>query len=234
MSAVITMLKGMAGTVEGSEHNILIEKLKNTLPPPQLKMLDSKVNRMVIDLSPWGGDGPVREMVTAIRRAIDEHKEIEFTYINQQGAKTWRRVEPYSVVLKAQKWYLYAWCSMRREFRLFKLSRVKELTVTDCFYNPRDTSMEKLPWDADWQKPQNMVELELVFIKEMEGIIEEWFQDEISYLEDGRMLVKTKLPENNWLYGFLLSYGTTLEVVSPPHIRSILRDTAAEIYKKYK
>lgn len=51
--------------------------------------------------------------------------------------------------------------------------------------------------------------------------------------EDGRIMVKIILPENNWLYGFLLSFGTGVEVASPPHIRTVLAEIAQEICKKY-
>jgi len=78
-----------------------------------------------------------------------------------------------------------------------------------------------------------MVELELVFENRMKSIVEEWFVEEMVEHEDGRLIVKALLPENNWLYGFLLSFGTGVEVKNPPHIRTILAEIAEGIYKKY-
>lgn len=40
-------------------------------------------------------------------------------------------------------------------------------------------------------------------------------------------------PEDNRLYGFLLSFGTGVEVISPPHLRDILAGIAEEIHRKY-
>jgi len=233
MAAIITTLKGVAGTIHDNRHEVLMEKLKNTLSSSQLEILNSNVNQLVIDLSPWGGNNSHKKIVAEVRKAIENFKEIEFIYIDSTGKRTSRRVEPYSLVLKGQKWYLYAWCHLRQDFRLFKLSRIKELAVVDISYKPRELSPEQFPWESQWQRPESMVSLELVFEKEMESSVEEWFGGDIVKHEDGRIMVKALLPENNWIYGFLLSFGMGVEVVNPPHIRKILAEIAEGIYKKY-
>lgn len=234
MAAIITTLKGVSRTMPDSGHEILVEKIKNTLPSPQLQTLNSKVNQLIIDLSPWGGNHFLKEMIAKIRKAIENLNELEFEYMNAAGRRTSRRVEPYSLILKGQKWYLYAWCHYRQDFRLFKLSRIKELLIVDTSYSPREASLDQLPWEQEWQKPENMISLELAFEKEMEGIIDEsWFGGEITRGQDGRLIVKTLLPENDWLYGFLLSFGAGVEVINPPHIRKILAQIAQEISKKH-
>ncbi|MBA1334198.1 MAG: Transcriptional regulator, DeoR family [Firmicutes bacterium] len=233
MAAIIAMLKGVAGSIPGSRHEVLLEKLKNIMSKPQLDTLKSKTDRLVIDFSPWGGNEHLKDKIAVINKAIETLKVVEFEYTDSNGLRTNRKVEPYSLILKGQKWYLYAWCLMRQDFRLFKLSRIKELTVLEVCYDPRDVSLEELPWDNEWQKPENVVELELAFEKEMEGIAEEWFGEDLVRLEDGRVMVRAMLPENNWLYGFLLSFGMGVEVISPPHIRTILAEIGAGIHKKY-
>jgi predicted DNA-binding transcriptional regulator YafY len=75
--------------------------------------------------------------------------------------------------------------------------------------------------------------LELVFAKEMKSIVVEWFGEDVVENQEGQLLVKTTLPENNWLYGFILSFGSGIEVINPPHIRSIVARIAKEIYEKH-
>lgn len=233
MAAIITAIKGVAGTVPDSRHDILVEKFKNTLSSTQMDRLDAKVNQLVIDLSPWGGGELLKGKVAAIRKAIEECREISFAYTDSNGSSTQRTVEPYSLLLKGQKWYLYAWCLMREDFRLFKLSRIKGMEVLEKAFNPREVSLEQYPWENEWSSPDNLIEIDLVFDPEMVSIVEEWFGGETVELDDGRIMVKMMLPENNWLYGFLLSFGTGVEVISPPHLRSIVAGIAEEIYKKY-
>lgn len=233
MAAIITMLNGVNRTIPDSRHSVLIDKIKNTLSTSQLEKLNSKAKQLIIDLSPWGGDELLKAKAASIRNAIENLKELEFVYTDSSGNKTFRRVEPYSLVLKGQKWYLYAWCLVRKDFRLFKLSRINEMTISDKIFIPKEVILEQLPWDSDRKKTEKKVELELIFEKELESIVDEWFGGDTEKNEDGRIMVKIILPENNWLYGFLLSFGTGVEVVSPLHIRNILAEIAQGIYRKY-
>lgn len=234
MAAIISTLKGLSGTLSDSnQHEVLMDKLKNTLTSSQLEMLNSKVNRMVIDLSPWGGYDPQKEKFEIIRGAIENARMIQFSYMNAEGKETSRQVEPYTMVYKGQKWYVYAWCLLRKDFRFFKLSRMKELDVCEDSFIPKKVSLDQLPMENQWYKPEKTVALDLVFIKQLKGIIEEWFSGEMMELETGEIKVHTIIPEDHWLYGFLLSFGTGVEVLHPPHVRSRLAEMAEGIFKKY-
>lgn len=233
MSAIISTLKGIDGTIRGGKHGILMEKLRNTLPDSQLEALDTKVRQLVIDLSPWGANEPLKEIAACIRKAIEKHNEIKFIYIDSEGRRTDRRVEPYSLVLKGQKWYLFAWCLTRQDFRLFKLARMREVTATEAVFQPREASLEQVDWEDPWSKSDNQVSLRLVFEKEMDSIVTDWFGEDAERQEDGRLLINATLPEGNWLYGFILSFGNGVEVLEPPHIRNIIADISKAIYEKY-
>jgi len=233
MAAIISALKGMAGTIPDSRHDILVEKFRNSLSSAQADILDSKINRLIIDLSPWGNHELLKERVTAIRNAIEEYREISLIYTDANGTQTQRTVEPYSLLLKGQKWYLYAWCLLREDFRLFKLSRIRGMEVLTTVFHPREMALEQQLWEDKWPGPDNLVEVELLFEVEMANLLDEWPVAAVAIQDDGRLLVKSVLPEDNRLYGFLLSFGTGVEVISPPHLRNILAGIAEEIYKKY-
>lgn len=53
-----------------------------------------------------------------------------------------RVVDPLKLVFKGQSWYLYGYCRVRSDFRFFKLSRIKNLTV--------------LTEQFEWQKPKRV------------------------------------------------------------------------------
>ncbi len=233
MAAIISTLKGVAGSMPDSRYDILMEKLQNPLSSTQLEMLNLKTRQMIIDLSPWGGNQLIKDKIILLRQAITNNVAIEFAYFDAGGQKTRRHAEPYSLILKGQNWYLYAWCLLREDFRLFKLSRIKELLFTDRTFSPRELPAEQLSWENEWPNQVNVVELDLLFEQEMESLAEEFFSEDIVRQEDGRLMIKILLPENNWLYGWLLSFGSAVEVINPPHIRERLGNIALEIYKKY-
>lgn len=233
MVALLSTLRGLADTMPDHRHRVLMEKFKNTLSSTQLEQLNTKVNQLIIDPSPWGAREEQREKIADLRKAIEELRLIEVLYTDTTGKQTLRRLEPYSLVLKGQKWYLYAWCHLRQDFRIFKLSRLREWVILAESFRPRAVSPEQLPWEREWQSPKNMIALELLFEKELQPLVEEFFSAELRSNQDGKFLVKARFPENNWLYGFLLSFGIGVEVISPPHIREVLAEMALGIYQKY-
>ncbi len=233
MAAIISTLQGIDGAVNTKTHAALMDKLKNALTLPQLETLDNKLNRIVIDLSPWQDDTTTRERLAEVMAAIDARRELEFTYNDSSGAKTRRKVEPYSLILKAQNWYLYAWCTLRSGFRYFRISRLADLITLESTFQPRQVSPQPLPEKRFIDQFGAPVELELAFIEELESMVEEFFREGIDSRRDGKIIVKTTLPENRGVLGLLLSFGSGVEVISPPHIRQKLAEITAEIAQIY-
>jgi predicted DNA-binding transcriptional regulator YafY len=234
MAAILSTLQGIDGAVNTKTHAVLMDKLKNSLTLPQLETLDNKLNRIVIDLSPWQDDAAMREKLAEIMLAIENCKLMAFTYNDSGGAKTRRTVEPYSLILKAQNWYVYAWCTLRNNFRYFRVSRLAELVTFEKAFVPRQVSSQPLPERQILNQMGPPVALELAFIEELESIVEEFFREGIDSRRDGKIIVKTILPENRGVLGLLLSFGAGVEVISPPHIRQKMAEIAAEISQIYQ
>ena len=233
MASLIAMLKGYAAAFADSGHTILLEKLKNILTPAQLQALNLKVSRLVIDPSPWGGADRIKERMAVIRKAITETSVLAFLYTDAAGRKTKRTVEPYSLLLKGHNWYLYAWCSARQNYRHFKLLRLKQPVLTGECFQPREVVLECLGGENDRHTAEPMVELELAFEAQLEPLLEEWLSEENMARHGEKIIVTITLPENDWLYGYLLSFGKGVEVLKPARIRRIVARQAKEIYAKY-
>jgi predicted DNA-binding transcriptional regulator YafY len=57
--------------------------------------------------------------------------------------------------------------------------------------------------------------------------------DYISKNADGSYDLTVILPEEEWVYGYILSLGGSAEVIEPDHIREIIKTRAKEILNKY-
>lgn len=143
VSSIITSLEGMARVVPENRHEILLEKLKNILNLSQLETVDVKTRQLVIDPTPWLDNRHIKEKLATLKKAVEEQKEVQFRYVDPTGNETQRRVEPYSLLMKGQNWYLYAFCLLRQDFRLFKLSRIRDYPVTDGVFAPRPLPEER-------------------------------------------------------------------------------------------
>lgn len=190
----------------------------------------------VIDYSGWKEGTKESDARNYIKSVIDASYMLSFQYCNVDGVKSERVVEPHTLVLKGQRWYLYAYCSDRQAFRLFKLSRMEQISKIEQHFEPRDISKEVLPWQPEFIKPKESASpILLQFNKRAKHIAEEWFGHEALQLQKdtGTYLVHVPYHENDWLYRFILGFGADVVVVEPLHLRYKIRELALEIADHY-
>lgn len=235
LAAIVTALQGISTTPGNVNNHILLEKLKSSVPQSHLEAFNLKTQQFLVDLSMWGRNEILEGRIEKLKTAIEQSKQVVLDYCTIKGETTTREVEPYTLILKGQKWYLYAYCKKRNDFRLFKLSRIMEIRNTGTVFERREINLDELPWNTEWNYTGKMAVLTLLFDKEVKTAIEEWFGIEnVSPCPDGKYLVKASLPEDNWLYGFILSFGNHVEVIEPEYFREALSNIAHDIIKIYE
>jgi predicted DNA-binding transcriptional regulator YafY len=70
----------------------------------------------------------------------------------------------------------------------------------------------------------------------MEGayrVFDEFEKDDIEINPDGSFTVISSFPEGEWLFNYLLSYGSLAEVISPEYIRQGVLERLEGNIKKY-
>jgi len=64
-------------------------------------------------------------------------------------------------------------------------------------------------------------------------VFDEFGYDSIKENEDGSFLVTVNLPDDEWLYGYILSFGEDAEVIEPEFIRNNLKSKLEKCIEKY-
>jgi predicted DNA-binding transcriptional regulator YafY len=64
-------------------------------------------------------------------------------------------------------------------------------------------------------------------------VLDEFAQDVEEQQPDGSFIVKVSWPEDEWVYGTILSFGEYIEVLESPHIREIVCEKARKILGKH-
>jgi predicted DNA-binding transcriptional regulator YafY len=233
LADIFTALQGVSSS-GGHEHALLMEKISSVIPPSQFAAFRSKTTQLIVDFSPRGLNGPLEKRLALLKEALEESVAVSFEYVDAEGAATLRSVEPYTLVLKGQTWYLYGICGLRQDFRLFKLLRMKSLVKETRTYIRQDLPLEDMPWSGEWHREGSSVPLVLHFTSEGKHLAEDRF-DSTELLPDGNggYIVTIHYPEDSWLYGFILSFGTSVEVLEPEHIRQKLGELATGIAAQY-
>lgn len=202
----------------------LLNKLKTLFSKQSTSWID-------IDFSHWGSSDIDRQKFTSLKIAILNQTPVTFDYYSSYGEKTERSVEPLKIFFKGQSWYLYGYCRLKKDLRLFKITRMKDLTPLN------ETFEREIPDDIGHNfqsKHARDVTLVIKFDEKIAyRVYDEFDPTCIQKHEDGCFTVTVTFPENEWVYGYILSYGCHAEVLAPIHIREIIKRKFEEGLKKY-
>lgn len=182
-----------------------------------------------VNLSRWGDDHWDNQRFDRLRQAIAQRRAVVFSYASSRGETRLRQALPARLVFKGQGWYLQAFDLEREEYRTFRLTRMLELTVTDRQFHRRLTPPD-IGFSGDIP-PLFRVECVLRFSPPLAyRVWDEFSRDCVTSLPDGRLEVHAVFPEDQWLYGYLLSFGAGVEIVSPDSLRRRMALLGREIY----
>ncbi len=107
---LLTALNGVYKTYDDKKLKQIIDKLTS------IKANDIKQNPpILLDFGGWGPTEKRTEKVNTIKKSIESNKVIAFQYIDINGSFTEREIEPITLILKVNKWYVYSFCKLRNE-----------------------------------------------------------------------------------------------------------------------
>jgi len=180
------------------------------------------------DLSRWGSGGEENRTFRLLRQAIWSRHEVSFVYDDPNESAHPRQVLPVRLVYLDRCWHLQGYDQDREDYRIWRLSRILSLSVSDEVFRRR---LEAPAIDAAGNIPPLFrVEATLRFASHMaHRVYDEFDRGTVTPQEDGSLLVSAVFPEDQSLYGYLLSFGDGLEILSPPALRSRVAQLAGEI-----
>jgi predicted DNA-binding transcriptional regulator YafY len=188
-----------------------------------------------VDFSPWGSGPEEKLKFQTIRKGILERRQLEFTYLAANGKRTNRVVEPLKLLFKAKAWYLWAWCQTRRALRNFKITRMREVVLTEQKFERKDHALKiTVPDENSPAAVKTLVNLKLRFQPQAGyRLYDDYDEQLIRCNEDGTLELQICFPEDEWVYGYLLSFGPWVEVLEPEHIRQILSERMRQALQIY-
>lgn len=187
-----------------------------------------------IEFSPWGSKPNEENKFLNIKMAILNKKLIKFDYINSRGEKSSRCIEPMQLIYKGQAWYLRGWCTSRDAMRLFRISRIKNLIVTDDGFDVRSTEVPAGNGPDRGQEDIRTIKAGLRFGPEViHRVYDDFDEDKICRNEDGTCDVMVEYPEDEWVYSYILSFGSSVRVLWPESLKNVIRDRLSKALGYY-
>jgi predicted DNA-binding transcriptional regulator YafY len=173
------------------------------------------------DFSRWGDSGEDGERFDTLKQAIVRRQAVRFDYAGSNGDTTTRDVFPLKLVFKSRAWYMQAFCLLRRDYRVFRMTRMFSVKLLPDF--SKDKRFDPPPIGSPGTDAAARVRLKIEFSPSAAyRAYDEFGANAVAPQRDGSILVEAELPEDDWLYGFLLSLGASAKVLEPQSVKTRL------------
>ena len=223
-SEILMSLQSLAATKYLDDSKIL-SKLETLFQK-------TDTNWIEVDFSRWNSIERDKEKFELLKNAIIKKQAIAFTYASSYGETTERTVHPLKLVFKSKAWYLQGYCLLKNDYRTFKINRM--LAVEMLNKNFSDKQYEAPLIDSPDVESTAMTKVVLKVAAHMAyRAYDEFDEDSIARNDDGTLTITANLPQDEWLYNFILSFGTAMRIIEPRQMRDELLLYAVEVKDFY-
>lgn len=233
LSAILMGLSNLSTMIRGDELVNALAKVKSFIPAEKAKDIEVKTNQICIDLSPWMGNRNIQPYLEIMKTALQESKLLNFEYVAHHGNKTVRIVEPYQLVLKSGHWYLQGYCHERKDYRLFRLSRISNLQMKEETFIPRDYQKPILDFAETLETMQTKIKIR-IHKSVMDRVLDFCSYEDFSPDGDEHYMVSFPFIENDFYYDNLSGLGSKCECLEPLHIRAEMKRRIREMAVIYE
>ena len=186
-----------------------------------------------VDFSRWGMGSTDSVKFERLKTALTGRRALEIVYCSTSGETNRRVILPVKLIFKDKSWYLYAYCRMQEDFRLFKVSRIVEMTVLEERFDALPDEIPPLEqniYSMPAMQPTRLLLSSAVAFR----VYDEFDRSLIEPQADGSLLVQVMLPQDSWVLNYLLSFGTELTIVEPDELRAELAAYAKAIWEQHR
>lgn len=185
---------------------------------------------ILIDLSSWYKEA-LAPKIQMIRDAIENRQMLSFSYF-APGRQSVRTIEPYYLLFRWSSWYVWGWCRMRGDFRLFKLNRMEALEVTGEDFPSRPVPLPDLRNERIFP---GGIRVKALFDPEYQWrLVEEFGTGCFEVRPDGRLLFHADYTDKENLISWLLTFRNHVVLLEPEELREELKTALREILERYE
>jgi len=213
-----------------------VTKIRSVLPRDRQDYLD-RLERSTTVVTPGSNARPrlSSEALIPVQRALAERRVLMLEYrAGQRRDVTSRQVEPLGLVYYADNWHLIAYCRLRRDVRDFRTDRILKLQPqNELFSGHADFSLTRYLESEKRDGEFDMIRIRFP-VERMERVRREWSPGLVEEKAEPEGVVVTLLASSfDWIASWILSFGSTAEVLAPERLKELVAAEAAKVAAKY-
>jgi proteasome accessory factor C len=151
------------------------------------------------------------ELLSQLELAVREHRQAEVEYYSY-GRDQWTRrvIDPYRVFGSAGQWYVSAYCHRVEGDRLFRVDRMRSVTVLDATFKPPKRKPPAALFSPKPDDPKVVLEL----APSARWVLETYPHEKVEERARGKVRVTLRVSERGWLERLLLVLGSDAKVAA--------------------
>lgn len=122
----VRMVQGWSGPQLGKSADAALIKIQSVLPEALHRIYVQQPEWLVVPNFYREQSSPFSD---EIREAIKNRQQLMLEYSDETKRRTSRQVWPLGLVFWGKTWTLVAWCTLREDYRLFRLDRINNMIV---------------------------------------------------------------------------------------------------------
>lgn len=230
---IFTALKSLCSAYDNKKILRTLEKIKAVYAKVNIEEYNAQ--ELYIDFTAFSESKNMKQNFPLIEQAIKQNRLLEFDYTTSNHRRSHRIIEPMTIAFKWYTWYLLSYCRTRADYRMFSISRIRNIEILDEEFErrPIDTGDFFNP-DSKKTKEESL-KLKLRFNNEIKIAIENYFSSGIIMEEsDEYSILEIMLPKNEqyWL-GMIMSFGNKIKILEPESLKKRMVEKVREIKEIY-
>lgn len=184
-----------------------------------------------VDFSRWGHSKEDNIKFNTLKQAVIQKRIIEMHYIDAHGKQSFRKLEPVRLIFRNANWYLHGYCLRAGDFRCFKMNRIVKIEVTDMVFQEKYGEVPDMEAESDLDEivTQLKINAKLAY-----RAFDDFGEAHIQMEEDGSVTLSVKLPYDNWIITYILSYGNNIEILKPLWLKDKMRYHVKKLAEFYE
>ena len=140
MTTITTALQGLLSAYDNKRYNEALEKISSTFQQKQIQ-------NIFLDFGASGENEEIQTRLKILENAMNVKYAVEISYENAMGYASRRLVEPIALNYRWYAWYLLAFCTSKKDYRIFKVARISKLEPA------------KIPFSIEHEEPAYLLEM---------------------------------------------------------------------------
>lgn len=124
------------------EYSEAINKIKSVLRNTTKDKANLLSNRIVFRQNT--SEDRTSNYLSVLQLALTNFNLVEINYYSPETNETTDRIiEPFALYSTQENWLLIAWCRLRKNYRAFRLDRIKKLNSLNDYFEPHQLTLEE-------------------------------------------------------------------------------------------